>query len=201
MCASSPSGDWACTTLSSGFVCDCGSIDPGSFSGVDDMLAATCLDGTCALAGCAVIRWRPRHWGSCAGLAAVSATWRALCNGGTGKGVVSGMQRARSGLQLTYGAAWCGEGEAREQERGTRTEGAKGARLQDERSGAGATGERTGATRVRRELWACGATVEGAVTVGIGRAGGGTGGQSAGGMREGGLGLLPAGAACGVCRW
>jgi hypothetical protein len=69
MCASSPSGDWACTTLSSGFVCDCGSIDPGIFSGVDDMLAATCLYGTCALAGCAVIRWRPRHWGSCAGLA------------------------------------------------------------------------------------------------------------------------------------
>lgn len=50
------------------------SMDPCSFSGVDDMLAASCLEEACALAACAVIRWRPRHWGRCDGLSAESAT-------------------------------------------------------------------------------------------------------------------------------
>jgi hypothetical protein len=49
--------------MSSAFVFDLDCMDPCSFSGVDDMLAARCLCGACALAACAVIRWQPRHLG------------------------------------------------------------------------------------------------------------------------------------------
>jgi hypothetical protein len=83
--------------MSSAFVFDLDCMDPCSFSGVDDMLAARCLCGACALAACAVIRWQPRHLGDDGELGG------RVCNLGVTRGAW-GMRLAAcsSAMQLTY---------------------------------------------------------------------------------------------------
>jgi hypothetical protein len=116
----SSSGDWTGATPSA--LCGC--------SGVDDMLADSRLDGACALAACAVIRWRPRHTGEdamawrpglqprCNGndvwrgmrLAACRrAAWDAATQRTLGMGM-GALRRASAGLLATQGRARCANG-------------------------------------------------------------------------------------------